>query len=68
MTVEYQVVIQCKARASSGAVVSIAPGTYTVVGDEPARPSVRLIQKSRELEITYDEFQRLKTAGAVKRL
>ena len=38
-----------------------------VVGDEPALPSVRLIRESREIEITYGEFQRLKTIGAVKR-
>ena len=67
MAIEYRVVVQCKARAPSGAVVNIAPGTYTVVGDEPALPSVRLIRDSREIEITYGEFQRLRTIGAVKR-
>ena len=62
MAVEYQVLVRCKARAPSGTVVSIMPGTYTSVGDEP----VRLIHESGEIEITQAEFQRLKAAGAVK--
>lgn len=68
MAVDYQVLVQCKARAPSGAVMNISPGTYTVVGDEPGRPAVWLIRESREIEILYSEFQRLKSAGAVKRL
>jgi hypothetical protein len=66
MTIQYQVAVQCKARAPSGAVMNIPPGIYSVTGDEPGQPSVRLVGDSHQFEIKYDEFQRLKTAGAVK--
>ena len=68
MAVQYQVTVHCKARAASGAVVDIPPGTYSVVGDEPGSRSVRLVREAREIEITYAEFQRLKHAAAVKRV
>jgi hypothetical protein len=68
MPVEYQILVECKARAPSGDVVNIPPGTYAVTGDQAGRLSVRLIQASRQIEITYGEFQRLKVTGAVKRL
>jgi hypothetical protein len=68
MAVQYQVTVHCKARAASGAVVDIPPGTYFVVGDEPGSSSVRLVREARELEIAYAEFQRLKAAAVVKRV
>ena len=68
MSVRYQVMVQCKARAPSGAVMNIPPGIYSVIGDEPGGPSVRLVGDTHQFEIAYDEFQRLKTAGAVERL
>jgi len=68
MAVQYRVTVQCKARAASGAVVDIPPGTYSVIGDEPGSRSVRLVREARELEITHAEFQRLKAAGMAKRL
>ena len=68
MSVQYQVVVQCKARAPSGAVVNIPPGAYAVTGDEPGCLSVQLVQESRQIEITYGEFQRFKITAAVKRL
>ena len=67
MALEYRVVVPCKARAPSGNVVNIPPGTCTVVGDEPGHPAVRLIHKAGEFEITHAEFQRLKAIGAVER-
>jgi hypothetical protein len=68
MPVQYEIPVPCKARAPSGAVVNIPAGTYAVTGDEPGRLSVRLTEQARQFEITYGEFQRLKIAGAVKRL
>jgi len=68
MAVQYQVTVHCKARAASGAVVDIPPGTYSVTGDAPDSRSVRLVRDARELEITHAEFQRLKDAAAVKRV
>jgi hypothetical protein len=68
MSTQYQVMVQCKARAPSGAVISIAPGIYSVIGEEAGRPSVQLVAEPRKFEIAYGEFQRLKTAGAIKPL
>jgi hypothetical protein len=68
MAVQYQITVHCKARAASGAVVDIPPGSYSVVGDEPGSRSVRLVREARELEITHAEFQRLKAAAVVKRV
>ena len=68
MSTQYQVMIPCKARAPSGAVISIAPGVYSVIGEDPGRPSVQLVAKPRQFEIAYGEFQRLKTVGAIKAL
>jgi hypothetical protein len=68
MSTQYQVMVQCKARAPSGAVISIAPGIYSVIGEEPGRPSVQFVAKPRQFEIAYGEFQRLKTTGAIKPL
>jgi hypothetical protein len=68
MAVRYQILVQCKVRAPSGAVMNIPPGIYSVIGDEPGLPSVRLVGNTRQFEVTYTEFQRLKTAGAVEPL
>jgi hypothetical protein len=68
MAVQYQVTVHCKARAASGAVVDIPPGTYSVAGDEPGSGSVRLVREARELEIAHAEFQRLKAAAVAKRV
>jgi hypothetical protein len=68
MAVRYQALVECKARAPSGAIVNILPGIYTVIGDQPAQPSVWLVADKRQFEVTYAEFQRLKTAGAVEPL
>jgi hypothetical protein len=63
MALRYQIVVQCKARAPSGAAISIAIGSYSVIGDEPGHTSVRLIDPPHEIEVTYAEFQRLKANG-----
>lgn len=63
---QYRVTVQCKARTPGGAAVSIPPGTFSVV--VPGRLSVRLVEDSREIEITYAEFQRLRAEGTLKRL
>jgi hypothetical protein len=68
MSVQYQVIYQCKARAPSGAVVSIAPGIYSVSGEKPRQPSVQLVAEPHQLEISYREFERLKNVGAIKPL
>jgi len=66
--VRYQVIFQCKARAPSGAVANLAPGAYDVTGDKPDSLAVRLRKGSREIEVSYTEFQRLQATGALKRL
>jgi hypothetical protein len=63
MALRYQIVVQCKARAPSGAAISIGVGSYSVIGDEPGHTSVRLVDPSHQIDVTYAEFQRLKAAG-----
>jgi hypothetical protein len=63
---QYQVTVKCKARTPSSTVIIIQPGIFSVV--VPGCLSVRLIEESRQIEITYAEFQRLRAQGALKRL
>ena len=62
MITYYRIQSQCKARAPSGAVVSIPPGVYSVEA-APGQATVRLSSDLVRVELTSAELERLKRIG-----